>query len=80
MLTEALECLSRDANYRARAKQTVTLKNKPKNGKQVRVMATSPHLTIWSRVSADLDKPESIERRIAELQPIYDWVKIASQS
>lgn len=66
-LTEALACLSRDANYCGRAKQTVTLENKPKNGEQIRIMNVSPHLTIWSPMSLDGDSKENIESKIAEL-------------
>ncbi len=79
-LTEALACLSKGANYHGRAKQTVTLAEKPKNGEQVRIMNVSPHLTIWSPISLDGDLRENIKNEIAELQPVFDWVKRFSQS
>ncbi len=79
ILTEALGCLNSNSNYRGRAKQEVTLESKPKNGEQIRVMEVSPHLTIWTSISLDGNKRENIERKISELQPVYDWVKMVSQ-
>lgn len=78
MLSEALDCLNKGANYCGRAKQEVTLENRPKNGEQVRFMEVSPHLTIWSPISLDGDVQEEIKRRIAELRPVYEWVMGAS--
>jgi hypothetical protein len=75
-LNEALGCLNEKKNYCGRAKQRVTLENKPKNGEQVRIMEVSPHLTIWSPLSLS----ENIENKISELQPVYDWVERVSQS
>jgi hypothetical protein len=75
-LNEALGCLNEKKNYCGRAKQRVTLENKPKNGEQVRIMEVSPHLTIWSPLSLS----ENIENKISELQPVYDWVESVSQS
>jgi len=79
-LQEALGCLNKEANYCGRAKQKVTLENKPKNGGQVRIMEVSPHLTIWSHFSLSGNIEENIISKITELQPVYDWVKKVSQS
>jgi hypothetical protein len=79
-LAEALACLSKRANYCGRAKQRVTLESMSRDEKQVRIMDVSPHLTIWSRISLEGDLEHNIESKIAELQPIYDWVEKASQS
>ena len=79
-LSEALDCLNKETNYCGRAKQTVTLEKKPKNGEQVRVMEVSPHLTIWSSLGLRGDIQKNIEHTIAELQPVYNWVEKASQS
>ncbi|MGK0498451.1 MAG: hypothetical protein ACJAYG_000078 [Oceanicoccus sp.] len=80
VLTEALGCLSREANYRGRAKQSVTLERKPKKGTQVRLMNVSPHLRIWSPLGLEGDLQENIKNKIEELQPVYDWVKKASHT
>lgn len=77
-LKDALDCLNKETNYCGRAKQTVTLVNKPQNGEQVRIMEVSPHLTIWSHLSLSGNMQENLESKIAELQPVYDWVKKAS--
>jgi hypothetical protein len=74
-LKEALSCLNEEADYCGRAKQQVTLENIQKNGEQVRTMEVSPHLTIWT----PLNLQENIGNKISELQPVYDWVKRASQ-
>ena len=79
-LNEALECLNKETSFRGRAKQSVTLENKPKNGEQVRVMDVSPHITIWSPMSLEGNLKENIKNKIAELQPVYDWVERTSQS
>jgi len=79
-LQDALGCLNKEANYCGRAKQKVTLENKPKKGEQVRIMEVSPHLTIWSHLSLSGNIQENIMSKIAELQPVYDWVKKVSQS
>tara|TARA_R110002072_G_scaffold301897_1_gene482782 strand:+ start:3532 stop:4581 length:1050 start_codon:yes stop_codon:yes gene_type:complete len=79
-LQEALNCLNKEANYCGRAKQKVTLENKPRNGAQARVMEVSPHLTIWTPLSLDGSIQENIKRKFTELQPVYDWVKSVSQS
>jgi len=79
-LKEALGCLNEEKNYRGRANQTVTLVNKPKNGEQVRVMEVSPHLNIGSPLSLNGNIHENIELKLAELQPVYDWVKRVSQA
>lgn len=79
-LKEALGCLNKETNYCGRAKQTVTLENIPKNGKQIRVMEVSPHLTVWSQLYPNGKILENIKRKFTELQPVYDWVKRASQS
>ena len=80
MLKEALGCLNKEMNYCGRAKQTVTLENKPENVEQARVMEVSPHLTIWSPLSLSGNIYENIDQKIAELQPVYEWVNEASQS
>ncbi|MSP28281.1 MAG: hypothetical protein EXR80_07695 [Methylococcales bacterium] len=74
MLSDALNCLNKKANYRGRVKQKVTLENIPKNGEQVRVMEVTPHLTIWSPINLDGDREENINRKITELKSVYDWV------
>lgn len=79
-LKEALNCLNQETDYRGRAKQQVTLENRPKNGEQVRTMEVSPHLTIWSPLNLSGNIQESIKNMISELQPVYEWVKRASQS
>lgn len=79
-LNEALGCLNEKSNYRSRAKQTVTLENKPRNGEQLRVMEVSPHLTVWSPLSLSGNIQENLENKIAELKPVYDWIKEASES
>jgi hypothetical protein len=79
-LKEALDCLNEETNYCSRDKQTITLENKPRNEKQVRVMEVSPHLTIWSPLSLRGSIQEKLKRKIAELKPIYDWVKEVSES
>ena len=79
-LKEALGCLNKETNYCGRAKQTVTLENKPKNGEQTRVMEVSPHLRVWSPLSLSGNIQENIENKLAELQPVYNWVKSACQS
>ena len=78
-LNEALGCLNEKGNYHGRAKQTVTLENKPRNGDQVRVMDVSPHLTIWSPLGLNGNMQENLKNKIAELQPVYDWVKEVSE-
>jgi hypothetical protein len=80
ILDEALECLNEDANFRGRAKQTVTLASKPKSGGQVRIMQVSPHLNIWTEVKPEGNLEQSLQRQVAALQPVYDWVMSASQS
>ena len=79
-LDDALGCLNKEMNYCGRAKQKVTLQNKPKNGEQVRIMEVSPHLTIWSNLSLSGNVQKNVESNIAELQPVYEWVKKVSQS
>ncbi|CAD6878061.1 hypothetical protein [Methylomonas albis] len=78
-LKEALGCLNEKGNYLSRAKQTVTLENKPRNGEQVRVMEVSPHLTIWSPLGLNGNMQENLKNKIAELQPVYNWVKEVSE-
>ena len=80
ILREALECLNKENNYRGRSKQTVTLAGKPRNGERVRVMEVSPHLTIWSPVKLDGNIKTKLEDKMAELQPVYDWIKAVSKA
>ena len=80
MLKEALGCLNKESNYHGRAKQTVTLENRPRSGEQVRVMEVSPHLTVWSPLSLSGNIRENLENKLAELKPVYDWIKEASAS
>ncbi|MGR9052386.1 MAG: GIY-YIG nuclease family protein [Gammaproteobacteria bacterium] len=74
MLNEALGCLNKETNFRGRAKQLVTLENKPKNGEQVRLMEVSPHLIIWSPITLREDNIQNIKNKLDELQPVYDWI------
>ncbi len=78
VLNEALACLNKETNYCGRAKQQVTLENKQKNGGQVRTMVVSPHLYIWTPLCLNGNIQENISEKIAELQPVYEWVKLAS--
>ncbi len=80
ILHEALKCLDSEKNYRGRADQTVARESKPKTGEQVEIMQVSPHLTIWSSMTLDGDITENMQNKLAELQPIYDWVARVSQS
>jgi len=80
ILKEALGCLDEERNYRGRAKQTVTLAKQPSKGERVRVMEVSPHLRIWSSLSLGGDVKAKLENKIAELQPVYDWVKEISEA
>jgi len=80
MLKEALGCLNKDANFRGRTKQVVTLKNKPQHGEQVRYMEVSPHLTIRTPLSLTENMHKELERKISELKPVYEWVKYVSEA
>jgi len=80
ILTEALACLNKETNFCGRVKQTITLESKPKNGEQVRVMEVSPHLTIWSPLRLSENMEERLESKVAEIKPVYDWVKEVSES
>ena len=71
--------MNKEKNYCGRAKQTVTLENKPKKGEQVRVMEVSPSLTIWSFLVLGGDVQRNIEHTISELRPVYNWVEKVSQ-
>jgi hypothetical protein len=79
ILNEAQGCLDWEKNACGRAKQRVTLEDKPKKGDQTRIMEVSPHLTIWSPLSLHGNLEKNVKRRIAQLQPVYDWVQAASQ-
>ena len=76
ILTEALGCLNDQKQYRGRKKQQITFVNKPKNGEQTKIMEVSPHLTIWTPINLAGD---NLERGIALLKPIYEWVSKTSQ-
>jgi hypothetical protein len=80
MLTEALECLDEDRDYRGRAKQLVTLRNEPKAGPRARIMEVSPHLTFWTSIERQGDMERRIAAGIERLTPIYEWVAKAVQS
>lgn len=70
MLNEALSCLSKENNYRGRAKQTVTIILK--SGKrESRMMDVSPHLTIWTPIALDTG---GISSAISLLKPVYSWI------
>jgi hypothetical protein len=70
MLTDALSCLDKEKDYRARGLQVVT-----KSTGQVE-MEVSPHLNIHSYLQY---KENNIETALAHayqnLKPIYEWVK-----
>ena len=76
ILKDALTCLDEDKGYRKRKKQQlVTLKS---DGREVE-KDISPHLIIWSPMSLDGVIRENVNNKIAELQPVYDWVVSSSQ-
>ncbi|MCW8196815.1 GIY-YIG nuclease family protein [Proteobacteria bacterium 005FR1] len=79
ILTEALGCLSAESHYRSRAKQTVTLEGTPRKGEKTRLMEVSPHLRIWSALSLEGDVEENMKRKFEQLEPVYTWVKKASE-
>jgi hypothetical protein len=79
MLKEALGCLDEKKNYRGRSSQSVTLVNKPKNGEQMRTMDVSPHLTIWTPIDMSGDLTLNVERRIQEMEPVYEWITRVSK-
>jgi hypothetical protein len=77
ILKEALTCLDEGRGYRKRKKQQiVTLES---DGREVE-KDISPHLTIWSPIRLDGDITENINNKIVELQPVYDWVVMSTQS
>lgn len=81
LLTEARGCLDESRQFRARATQAVTLR---KTGEK-RTMPVSPHLTIRTRIEADPrwyeDKLDAaMDRAIAELRPIHEWVSRVAKS
>lgn len=72
LLEEALTCLDPEKDYKGRRlKQVVTLVS---DGRKVE-KNLSPHLTIWSNISSHGDSFQNIEAKVAELQPVYDWMK-----
>jgi hypothetical protein len=79
MLNEALGCLDKEKDYLGRAKQIITFENQQKNGAQVQTKNVSPHLTIWSPLNFNESMQEQLEHKIANLKPIYDWVKEVSE-
>jgi hypothetical protein len=75
LLVAAKGCLDQVKQFRARATQAVTLR---KTGEK-RTMAVSPHLWIGMRIEADPQWSEdnldaAMDREIAELRPIHEWV------
>jgi hypothetical protein len=77
ILEEALTCLDENKNYRGRKrKQPITLES---DGREL-IKDISPHLTIWTYLSVEGDIEENIKNKIAELQPVYDWVIEESQA
>lgn len=71
ILQEALTCLDENKNYRGRKRnQTVILES---DGREL-IKDISPHLTIWTFLSIEGDIEDNIKNKIAELQPIFDWV------
>ncbi len=80
MLSEALGCLSKEREYRGRAKQLVTLRKQSNRGDRTRTMQVSPHLTIWTSVESSGDMEAQLGMGIDRLTPIYDWVSRVSQS
>lgn len=76
ILKEALTCLDENKNYRGRKRQQpVTLES---DGREV-IKDISPHLTVWTSLSLDGNLTDNIKNKIAELQPVYDWVVRAIQ-
>lgn len=80
MLTEALGCLSEEREYRGRAKQLVTLRNKPPTGDRTRTMEVSPHFTIWALIESSGDMESYLRAGIDRLKPIYEWVSRAIET
>jgi hypothetical protein len=77
LLKEALTCLDERKNYRGRKRhQTVTLES---DSRKV-VKDISPHITVWTSLNLDGDMTRQFENKIAELQPVYDWMVSACQS
>lgn len=77
ILEEALTCLDEARGYKRRkTKQIVTLKS---DGRTVE-KDISPHITIWSLMILDGDITETIENKIFELQPVYNWLLKYCQS
>ena len=74
MLTEALECLSEEREYRGRAKQVVTLASPSMAGDRTRTKEVSPHLTIWTPIEASEDVEHSLRAASNRLQPLYEWL------
>ena len=79
-LIEARGCLNENNNYHGRAKQSVTLTNKPSNGEQVRIVDVSPHLKVWSPLMINGNVKDNLKIKMAELQPIYDWIKEVTEA
>jgi hypothetical protein len=74
ILAEALGCLNEEKEYQGRKKQLVTLANEPKKGEKTREMEVSPHLWICKPFELSGDVASNLERGIAQLKPVYEWV------
>jgi len=79
ILTEALDCLNKQKNYRGRAKQLVTYENKPKNGERIRNLPVTPHLLIWTAINLSGDITQNLNSGITQLKPVHEWVARVSQ-
>jgi hypothetical protein len=76
ILEEALTCLDENKEYRGRKRnQPVTLRS---DGREL-TKDISPHLTIWTFLSIEGNIEENIKNKIADLQPVYDWVVEATR-
>ena len=74
MIQEALSCLSVERDYRGRAQQLVTLRNRPKTGNNPRIMEVSPHLTFWTSIASSDNTESHLRWGIDRLMPIYEWI------
>jgi hypothetical protein len=77
ILEEALGCLDRNKNYKARNKQMVTTVNK-KRIESIKLMEVSPHLNINKFVKLNNNFEDNLKNIFLELMPIYEWVKSSS--
>lgn len=84
LLSEARECLDASKNFRGRSKQLVRVRTA--TGETARMMDVSPHLTVQTKIDVDPKRDDqatlnlAVDRAIAELRPIHDWVSRVAKS